>query len=278
MKNKVFSPSPSIDDLCLELRAEGAHDAQLLMVVASFGFLRAIESGSMPVEFACCRYFSPVLLDVAAGTGTNEGLLRALNLCLDLESVERLLPEQTGAAINEIKSELLKTLQSIILKHAGPCQSWVKKLYTWRSQEITQELRQVADNGIFVRIGARGVQEAIIMIAVIGVGLCFLIDQGMITAEFARSRLSHDWLLSLPDEFTEGDDPVSFLKSTCLFDDMQGFWLGEQEQLITRAESGFLSCLKESLSQEPPLDQWFFMPAGRPDRIPLLVDEDDDTP
>lgn len=275
MKN-MSSPPPA-DDLCLELRAEGTHDAQLLMVVASLGLLRAIESGSMPVESACCRYFSPVLLDVAAEIGATEELRRALNLCLDLESVERLLPEQLEASVHEIKGELLKTLQSIILEQAGTRQSWVKKLYTWRGHDVAQKITQMTGSGISMQIGTRGTQEVAIMIGAIGAGLCFLISQGMIAAEFARSRLSRDSLLGIADGFTEDTDPVKFFRSTCLSDDTQGFWLGEHAQLITHAEAGFLSCLKESLPQESPLDQWFFMPAGRPDRIPLLVDEDDDT-
>lgn len=108
--------------LALKLGAEGVHEIQALVMTVSIGLCRAIACGSTSAAFACYRFFDPALVKLLQEAGADPELVEAIELGLELEDVERLIPERIQAAASEIEARLLHVMKRSMPERA---QEWL---------------------------------------------------------------------------------------------------------------------------------------------------------
>ena len=74
---------------------------------------KALQTRTVTTEFACNRLFGPALLSRLEELEFHPNLVHAIHLAMELEDVERLIPEKLEASLSDIDQTLLTRLRSM---------------------------------------------------------------------------------------------------------------------------------------------------------------------
>ncbi len=107
------------------LQAEDAQEAEQLIAVICIGVCVALKYGTMSINEAENRIFSPYTISTLEHLGLSGRLIKLIHMGTELEDIESLIPDRLNAAINEMKDEAVDLLRSLPSR-PPPSSRWVK--------------------------------------------------------------------------------------------------------------------------------------------------------
>lgn len=107
------------------LQAEGAQESEQLVAVLCIGVCVALKDGSMSINEAENRLFSPYTVSVLEQVGLSDAAITLIHMGTELEDVESLIPDRLSAAIDELKDKAIDILRSMPSRPL-PRDRWVK--------------------------------------------------------------------------------------------------------------------------------------------------------
>jgi hypothetical protein len=110
--------------------AEGAQDAEQLIALLCIGVCVALKNGSMSLNEAENRIFSPYTMSALERLGVSERAIELIQMGTELEDVESLRPSRLTAAIDELSHKACDLLNGMSPRPV-PCERWVK----WPSRQ-----------------------------------------------------------------------------------------------------------------------------------------------
>ncbi|WP_137938597.1 DUF3969 family protein [Chitinivorax sp. B] len=92
------------------MKNEKLYRLERVLLLLSLGLCNGIKAGAIDIEEACAYLYSPLMLRNLKEAGASEELYRLIEMGLELEDTETLIPQNIGRDLEEMIAMAIKIL------------------------------------------------------------------------------------------------------------------------------------------------------------------------
>lgn len=190
----------------VRIEAEGTQELCGLVAIISTGLCHAIAQGAVTAEYACARFFCPMLSTILRRSGASAALIEAIELSLELEDVEQLIPEQLEASALKDERMFLEILENLTqTQDSSKDQTgWSLWVPGDKNDHLHQEDSQRSylikgETGRILKIEANGKPEIQALFSIVAIGLYRGVITRKVSARLACRYISQAGMIDCVD-------------------------------------------------------------------------------